>query len=254
MSTATPDLPLTTDSSPAVEDPPPRDRPANHVRFEGLDIEYSDDVLVPRSWTALQSSWAAELMTSDELPAGPVLELCSGVGHIGLAAVAASSRRLVQVDVSRTACRWARRNAVTARMTHRVEVRCADMASALLPHERFALVIADPPYVPTASIDAYPEDPALAIDGGGDGLELLELVLQVSAPALAPGGLLLVQARGPRQLAELARRADAADSPLALVDVRQVDDDRAIGLWATEPLRSEPTPPSDEVGGAGPDA
>jgi methylase of polypeptide subunit release factors len=223
MSTATPDLPLSLRR--ADDDPPPWDRTAHHVRFEGLDIGFCDDVLEPRAWTAAQSSWATELLVGDAVPCGPVLELCAGAGHIGLAAVAATSRRLVQVDISPTACRWARRNAV---------VRCADLSSALLPHERFALVIADPPYVPSASVDDHPEDPVLAIDGGPDGLELLERVLEVTADALAPGGLALLQARGPRQLAELARRADAIDSPLGLADVRQVDARRAIGLWARE--------------------
>ena len=161
--------------------------------------------------------------------------MCAGAGHIGLAAVAATPRRLVQVDLSPTACRWARRNAVTAHLTHRVEVRCADLSSALLAHERFALVIADPPYVPTASIGDHPEDPVLAIDGGADGLDLLERVLETTARALVPGGLALIQARGPDQLADLARRADLADSRLCLVDVRQVDAQRAIGLWALDP-------------------
>jgi release factor glutamine methyltransferase len=233
MSTATPDRSLALD--PPLGDPPPWDRATGRLRFEGLDIEYCDEVLEPRSWTGVQSRWAAELLAGDAVPAGPVLELCSGAGHIGLAAVAASSRRLVQVDLSRTACRWARRNAVTARLTHRVEVRCADMTSALLPHERFALVIADPPYLPSASIGEHPDDPVSAIDGGTDGLELLVRVLEVSAGALAPEGLALVQARGSRQLDELARRAEAIGSPLGLVDVREVDADRAIGLWAFEP-------------------
>jgi methylase of polypeptide subunit release factors len=236
MATATPDRPLSADLTDP--DAPTWARPSTHVRFEGLDIEYCDGVLEPRGWTALQSSWAAELLALESLPAGPVLELCSGAGHIGLAAVVATSRRLVQVDVDRSACWCARRNAVTAHMTHRVEVRCGDMAAALLPHERFALVIADPPYVPTASIVEHPDDPVLAIDGGRDGLALLERVLEVSAGALVPGGAALVQARGARQLAQLAARMDRSESPLALTDVRQLDDDRAIGLWVHDPADS----------------
>jgi methylase of polypeptide subunit release factors len=244
MSTATPDRPLGPDH--AVDHMPPWERPTRRVRFEGLDIEYSDEVLEPRAWTGVQSSWAAKLLTDDVVPPGPVLELCSGAGHIGLAAVAATSRRLVQVDLSRTACRMARRNAVRARMTHRVDVRCGDMTSVLLPHERFSLVIADPPYVTSASVGDHPDDPVLAIDGGADGLDLLERVLVVSAGALADRGVALVQARGRRQLAELARRAEHIDSPLGLVDVREVDDRRAIGLWALEPARPSSDSPRTE--------
>ena len=46
------------------------------------------------------------------------------------------------------------------------------MDVVLDPHERFAVVIADPPWVPRADTGRYPEDPVLAIDGGDDGLDL----------------------------------------------------------------------------------
>ena len=62
------------------------------MAFGGLTIAYDDRVLRPREWTTAQSDWAAELMVT--APGGPVLELCSGAGHIGLLAVAASGRRL----------------------------------------------------------------------------------------------------------------------------------------------------------------
>ena len=57
------------------------------VDFEGLRIEYDEHVLAPRPWTAAQSRWAAELIRV--APPGPVLEVCSGAGHIGLLAVTA---------------------------------------------------------------------------------------------------------------------------------------------------------------------
>ena len=80
--------------------------------FGRLRIAFDDRVLRPRPWTAAQSAWAAEILAT--APAGPVLELCSGAGQIGLLAVADIDRRLVCVDLDPVACDYARRNAAAA--------------------------------------------------------------------------------------------------------------------------------------------
>ncbi|NLE98960.1 MAG: methyltransferase, partial [Propionibacterium sp.] len=66
------------------------------VDFDPLQIEYDERVLAPRPWTRMQSEWAAEIAL--RAPDGPVLELCSGAGHIGLEAARLSGRALVCVD------------------------------------------------------------------------------------------------------------------------------------------------------------
>jgi release factor glutamine methyltransferase len=164
------------------------------VDFEGLQIEYDDRVLEPRPWTAQQSHWAAELIAS--APPGAVLELCSGAGHIGLLAVTLAPRSLVCVDADPTACAYLRRNA--ARGGIRVDVREGRMDEVLDPAERFAVIIADPPWVSSDEVGRYPEDPLLAIDGGSDGLELVRACLDVVDGHLAEGGHALLQT-GPDQ-------------------------------------------------------
>ena len=89
--------------------------------FGSLTIAFDDRVLRPRGWTTAQSEWAAELMLT--APGGPVLELCSGAGHIGLLAVAGSGRSLVCVDANPVACDYARANALQAGLAELVEVR-----------------------------------------------------------------------------------------------------------------------------------
>ena len=68
------------------------------LAFGCLDIAFDERVLRPRAWTMAQSTWGAELL--DQMPAGPVLELCAGAGHIGLLALVASERQLVCVDAT----------------------------------------------------------------------------------------------------------------------------------------------------------
>ena len=82
------------------------------MEFGGLHIAFDDRVLRPRTWTTAQSWWAASLLP--DLVEGDVLELCCGAGHIGLLAVAESTRRLVCVDVNPAAAEYTRRNAAAA--------------------------------------------------------------------------------------------------------------------------------------------
>jgi release factor glutamine methyltransferase len=172
--------------------------------FGDLRIAWDDRVLEPRPWTFLQSRWAAEL--SDRVPAGRILELFAGVGHIGLAAAAMCGRSLVQVDLDPTACTFARRNAEAAGLTESVEVRCEPVDLGVRPGERFPLVIADPPYLRPEQAERFPEDPRHAVDGGADGLVLVGESLGVAARALNPGGALLLQLADRGQVDTLAGR------------------------------------------------
>jgi release factor glutamine methyltransferase len=200
-------------TTPHARTPEPRS-----ARVGTLDIAYDDRVLRPRPWTAAHAAWAAEVL--DEAPPGPVLELFCGAGHIGLLAVLDSRRHLVAVDVDPVACEYARLNAGAAGLADRVEIRTADLSDALADDERFPVVIADPPWVPSAETQRYPEDPLVAIDGGPDGLELARRSLEVARRHVAPAGVMLLQL-GSLDEAEEVRRLAGPD--LVVTEVRQPD-------------------------------
>lgn len=212
------------------------------LRFGPIEVAYDDRVLVPRPWTLGQSRWAADLAADAE--PGPILELCCGAGHIGLAAAVESNRAIVQVDADPVAAAYARANAAAAGWAGRTEVRCATVDTALDPDERFPLVIADPPYLPRREIGRFPDDPVAAIDGGPDGLDLVRTCLAVAARHLLPGAPVVLQVAGPRQADEveaLVRRSHvgepAADrlADLSVEDRRVVDDERALVLLVRNP-------------------
>lgn len=185
------------------------------TRFGELDISYDDRLLTPRDWTLAQSDWATELLPT--APEGPVLELCSGAGHIGLHAILHAPRPLVCVDDNEVACDYVRLNASAAGLADLVETRHGRIDGALAPDERFALVIADPPWVPSGAVDRHPEDPRHAIDGGEDGLALVRACLATAARHLVPGGVLLLQV-GPGQDHVVGH--EAGDHGLDLTEVR----------------------------------
>lgn len=187
-----------------------------------LQIAWDERVLEPREWTAVQSEWAAELLGA--APEGPVLELCAGVGHIGLLALALQSagpRRLVAVDLNPVACEFLRHNVRDAGLEHLVEVREGAIEDVLEPGEQFAMVIADPPWVEHAHIGDFPQDPQIAIDGGPDGLVIARMCLRATATHLAPGGSAILQLGNTGQVDALTPEAKTLG--LAVVEVREYE-------------------------------
>lgn len=206
--------------------------------FDGLTIRFDDRVLRPRPWTAAQSRWAADLL--EALPAGPVLEVCAGAGHIGLGAVARSRRHLVSVDVDPVAIGYATLNANAAGMADRVEIRRGRLEDALTAGEEFVLIIADPPWVRRTEISRFPEDPVVAIDGGTDGLDVARLCLHVIGTRLAARGVALLQLGTPEQAEALAPEIDAAG--LRVVEVRAYDGGVVVCLARSGSQEREPEP------------
>jgi release factor glutamine methyltransferase len=186
-------------SSPSSSRPDSAD--VERMRFGELTVTFDDQVLRPREWTTAQSEWAADLLT--ESPEGPVLELCAGVGQIGLLAIACRPRNLLLVDANPRACELARRNAEEAGLGHLVEVRHGRLEHAVRPEEQFVGVIADPPWVPSDEVRHYPEDPTSAIDGGLAGLDIARACIEVAHDHVVDGGWLLMQLGTPSQAEEL---------------------------------------------------
>lgn len=173
------------------------DHPVERLTFDGLDIAWDRRILRPRSWTAEQGRWAAEVART--APPGPILELCCGAGQIGIVAAKNSGRRLVQIDRDPVAAAYARRNAAAAGVDS--EVRCGPIGDMVGPREEFGVVIADPPWLRTDQLGEFPEDPRGAVDGGLDGFELIASSLEVGLAHLAPTGHLLLQVGDTEQMA-----------------------------------------------------
>jgi methylase of polypeptide subunit release factors len=189
-----------------------------------LVVDYDDQVLAPRPWTLLQSERAADHLRT--APDGPIVELHCGAGHIGLAAALLSGRHLVQIDDAPASCAWSSHNA--GRNQVRAAVVRADLASIPLRQGCGTLVLADPPYVPTAETSRFPEDPEHAIDGGDDGLDGFRTCLPAAAHLLRPGGILVLQVWGPKQADAVAALASRGETGLEPVDTMVVSSTRAV--------------------------
>jgi release factor glutamine methyltransferase len=180
--------------------------PLEHVvgwaQFCGLRIAVADGVFVPRHRSELLARTAAGLV---DRPGAVVVDLCCGSGALG-AVVAATARhpvRLYAADLDHAAVACARENLEP----YGGLVLQGDLFDALPSglRGRVAVLAANVPYVPTGAIELLPREarlhePRLALDGGGDGLDVLRRVAAGAASWLAPGGHLLVET-SERQLA-----------------------------------------------------
>lgn len=178
------------------------------VAFAGLRVPLRPGVFVPRRRTELLAEEAAAATP----PAGLVVELCCGVAAISLAVLAAHPAvELHAADLDPVAVKCARAN-----LDGRARVHLGDLYAAL-PGElagRVDVLVANAPYVPTASIALMPpeareHEPAVALDGGGDGLDVLRRVVAGAAGWLAPGGRLLFEC-SERQLRPVTTAVRAA--------------------------------------------
>ena len=189
------------------------------IGFGTLTVVYNDAVLEPREWTAAQSLWARELLAA--AGSGPVLELCAGVGHIGLLALAEEpDRELVLVDLNPVACELASLNAAAAGRAATTEIRHGRLEDVVADAERFVGVIADPPWVPSHETGRFPEDPLIAIDGGADGLDLAWACVQVAQAHLVEGGWVLLQLGSVEQVTALEKRLASSDFALRVLETR----------------------------------
>lgn len=180
------------------------------AEFVGLRVAVEPGVFVPRRRTELLVREAAAALGGSS-PAVAV-DMCCGSGAAGAALAQLLGRvELHAVDIDPVAVRCARRNLAAAGG----RVYEGDLYRPLPAALRGGVnvIMANAPYVPTASIAFMPpearlHEPRAALDGGADGLEVARRVIAQAHRWLAPGGALLIETserQTQASLEELAR-------------------------------------------------
>jgi release factor glutamine methyltransferase len=166
--------------------------------FHGLRLAVSPDVLVPRPETEGLVQWAMEALAGRPDPA--IADLGTGSGAIACAlARAIPAAEVLAVEVAAGALAVASRNVRELGLSARVRLLAGDLFAPLGSlSASLDLVVANPPYLPSALIASLPpevsrHEPRAALDGGPDGLGVIRRIV-VGAPAvLKPGGWLLME-------------------------------------------------------------
>ncbi|MEG1830790.1 MAG: peptide chain release factor N(5)-glutamine methyltransferase [Raoultibacter sp.] len=232
------------------------------VGFRYITLKVEPGVLIPRPETevlvglglaALEARDQAAEGEQDRLPesgAVPatepepngylVADLCTGTGCVACSIAHENpAAHVIATDISPDAVQLARKNSEALGLDARIEVIECDLGAGIDAQlmGTFDLVISNPPYVPSSVVQTIPDEvknfePALALDGGPDGLDLFRRLLPFAHGALKPGGTLAVELHeeGMEHAARLAKEAgftavnimhDLADKPRVLVATRK---------------------------------
>ncbi|HYB74449.1 MAG TPA: peptide chain release factor N(5)-glutamine methyltransferase [Candidatus Sulfotelmatobacter sp.] len=192
--------------------------------FWSLELAVTPDVLIPRPeteclveaavrWlrtrTATVPSPESRALRRATRDPGPgtrdrlvVVDVGTGPGTIVLAVASeVEGHRYLGTDVSAAALALARRNAAALGLAGRVELAQGDLCGPLAGRGlegQVDLLVSNPPYVATRDMGGLaPEirryEPALALHGGPDGLDVIRRLVAQAPHWIAPGGALLFE-------------------------------------------------------------
>ena len=171
-----------------------------HREFWSLDFLVTPGVLIPRPETEILVSAAIEAAKDQRQTISSWgVEIGVGSGAV----VVALAQELPQLnwlalDLSAAALAVARDNARRHGVVERLHLVRGDLVSGLKPGARFALMVANLPYVPRAEWEQLPKDikdyePPQALLGGEDGLALIRVLTRQAHLYVQPGGCLALE-------------------------------------------------------------
>ncbi len=175
-------------------------RPAAYLTGEawlqGVPFLVDERVIVPRSLIAeALADGSIDAWLGDDTR--QVLDLCTGNGSLAvLAAMAWPEVSVWATDLCAPALEVASLNVARHGLAERITLRQGDGLAAVAG-QHFDLILCNPPYVNTRSMttlpDEYRAEPALALDGGHDGMAFVRPLLRDAPRAMTPNAVLVLE-------------------------------------------------------------
>jgi ribosomal protein L3 glutamine methyltransferase len=212
--------------------------PVAYLTNEALLGEYrfyvDERVIVPRSFLAELIPEQFQPWATDPDQVTNVLELCTGSGCLAIMlADAFPNAEIDAVDLSADALAVADKNVTDYQLTDRITLHHSDLYNAL-PPKRYDLIISNPPYVNSASManlpSEYQAEPAMALAGGDDGMDIVRRIVAGAKERLTPRGVLVVE------IGNEFAYAEAAFADLELTWLSTSAGDEAVFLVTADQL------------------
>jgi protein-(glutamine-N5) methyltransferase, ribosomal protein L3-specific len=179
--------------------------------IQGVRFHVDERVIVPRSHIGeiLFSEYLNAQGSSflpDPMNVESVVDICTGSGCLAvLAAKFFPNAQVDAVDLSADALEVAKINIAEHEVESQVMLHQGDLFGPLTGN-RYDLIITNPPYVDHEAMDGFPEEfraePAMAFDGGVDGLDLVRRLIDEAADYLNPEGGMICEIGSGREILE----------------------------------------------------
>lgn len=161
--------------------------------FRYLELQVGPGVLVPRPESELLVEAVLKNIAGRE-GAISVIDLGAGSGALTLAiATEAPQTHLIAVEKDPAAVEWLRKN--VSRIDETVRIIESDVEDAL-DGVKCDVLIANPPYIPNGQElpkDVADHEPAIALFGGSDGMEIPRKFINAAARLLKSGGFFAIE-------------------------------------------------------------
>ncbi|CAN7542140.1 50S ribosomal protein L3 N(5)-glutamine methyltransferase [Rhizobium sp. LjRoot30] len=179
--------------------------------IQGLRFHVDERVIVPRSHIGeiLFTEYLGEddsAYLPDPLSVESAIDICTGSGCLAILAAKFFPNAAVDaVDLSPDALEVAKLNVAEHDLEDRVSLHQGNLFSPIR-NRKYDIIITNPPYVDHESIAAFTEEyraePAMAFDGGEDGLDLVRRLLIEAPKHLNPEGGMLCEIGAGREILE----------------------------------------------------
>jgi ribosomal protein L3 glutamine methyltransferase len=177
--------------------------------MQGWRFHVDERVIVPRSLIGelLQDNFSPWVADGDAVTT--VLDLCTGSGCLAILATHAFPNASVDaVELSADALEVGRRNVADYELEARLTLYHGDLYTPLPAARRYDVIISNPPYVNTASMQTLPpeyqHEPTLALAGGDDGMDVVRRILRGARERLHTDGVLVIEIGNEREHVEAA--------------------------------------------------
>ncbi len=174
----------------------------NRIYMQGVRFFIDERAIIPRSYIGelLEKGMLGadgEPLLPDPESIETVLDLCTGSGCLAiLASDYFPNAEIDATDISAAALEVAKINLLQHDLQDRIALHHGDLFSPV-KGRRYDLIIANPPYVAKAEVEAFPpeyaHEPKLAHLGGEDGLDLVRTIINQAPAHLARGGSLICE-------------------------------------------------------------
>ncbi len=165
--------------------------------LQGHRFKVDPRVIIPRSPISELLADSLSPWIDDPDSVDYVLDLCTGSGCLAvLAALAFPNAQVDAVDLSEHALDVADQNIELSGLDGRIATHCSDLFDQL-PDCEYRLILCNPPYVNSHSMEALPQEyrhePTMALAGGEDGMDLVRRLLRDAPSFMAPDGMLVLE-------------------------------------------------------------